>query len=490
MLRGVWKAVKIAAVVALCVELASMVLVKAGTYMAYGQVIEIVKVAYDTYTVFTARQGVRPTAHNRPHERFDSMRRVWMFGGSTMLCSTTNQAGDTLASDLSGLLNGADREHGYVLTNYAVPSFNSLMEIKQLQKAMVESPERPDALVFYDGVNDANLFIQFHSADGHFGMDKLKGLMESSGNKVLSFLNPLVAAYYASYTRELAMKVRGLVVRLDPDGAELEALVDSVERRYDYVERQARDMGVPFLLFWQPARWIEDCGEPSEELRKLEPDKFDLAVLSRLRRNYRLITDAVARRLSGKPYFVDLRQTLCGRTFRAYWDDGVHMFNEGNQAMAKAMLPHVQAALEKRQAVLDSTRLFDLVDPQPGREARPVNFGPLEAQGQGFFRKALGPAAAVEFDAPCAGRMQLSLGMHNAVPGQDVRIVLNGRTVDALNGLDNGLTERRYAVDVPQGANRLELSFRQPPGGNGERPPVPAGEVRLSFVSLSLHAVP
>ncbi len=62
----------------------------------------------------------------------------------------------TIASFLAKELNSNSTEFRFTVVNFGTNSFNSLLESKYLQKELIENPDRPDVVIFYDGANDAN----------------------------------------------------------------------------------------------------------------------------------------------------------------------------------------------------------------------------------------------------------------------------------------------------------------------------------------------
>jgi hypothetical protein len=77
---------------------------------------------------------------------------VFMLGGSTTYC-TESPDEFTIASILAKRLNEAPSNHRYVVRNYGVNGFISDNEVHLLIK-LLRAGERPDAVIFYDGLND------------------------------------------------------------------------------------------------------------------------------------------------------------------------------------------------------------------------------------------------------------------------------------------------------------------------------------------------
>ncbi len=271
-----------------------------------------------------------PPLNNPPAPDRQKYRLIWLFGGSTMNGADVAD-GQTIPSFLARDLNQVEPRLPAYCINFGEPSFNSLMETKYLEKAMIEQPTLPDLIIFYDGANDCTYFAQNRTPYAHLGYRRLKGLIESYHHSYFGFLKPFYAAVYASFTNELYDKIRQGVIPLKADDPQLLKYVDSVEKRYDYINKVAQGSGSKFLLFWQPFWWVE-TGQVSPAVNQKEDVRLPkhLAV----RHNFEVIDRALADRLKDKPYFIDYRNVLCARTQPAYQDDGIHLQGSGNEMVA------------------------------------------------------------------------------------------------------------------------------------------------------------
>jgi hypothetical protein len=321
------------------VELFSFLIIVGSNYLIYGQVRDCDPVRYDPYTLFVSERSPRPTLNNPPAADRKNCQLIWLFGGSTMN-GATDDDGKTIPSFLARDLNQVKPLMPACLINFGEPSFNSLMETKYLEKAMIEQPALPDLIIFYDGANDCTYFSQNRTPYAHLGYRRLKGLIESYHHSYFGFLKSFYAAMYASYTNELYDKIRQGVIPLKTDDPQLLKFVDSVEKRYDYINKVSRALGVKFLLFWQPFWWVE-TGQVSPAVQQKE--EVGLPKHLAVRHNFEVIDRAIADRLKQKPYFIDFRNVLCGRTQPAYQDDGIHLQDSGREMVAKQMASYLKA---------------------------------------------------------------------------------------------------------------------------------------------------
>lgn len=307
--------------------------ITASNYWIYGQLRDGDPVRYDPYTLFVSEKGPRPTAHNPAPGQPNPGRVLWLFGGSTMN-GETDRDEKTIPSFLAAVLNQEEPRLPTAVVNFGEPGFNSLMESKYLQKALIEHSPLPQVIIFYDGANDCAYFAQLRTAAAHHGYRRLRGLVESYHHSFFGLLKPLNAAFYASFTKEFYDKLRQGLIPLEPDSPALRQMVAATEKRYDYINKVAAAFGARFLLFWQPCWWVETA-PVAAAVRERED-----VVVGRhlaLMHNFKVTNEALADRLKAKPYFLDFRNVLCPRTKPVYQRDGIHLQDAGREMVAHAM---------------------------------------------------------------------------------------------------------------------------------------------------------
>ncbi len=335
-------------IVLVCVEVLSFVTVTVTNYVVYGLLREGARVHYDPYALFLNNDGIRPTHYNGSSPDKEKNRLLWLFGGSTMRGSTT--ADDkTIPSFLAKALNREPRSLHFAVVNMGEHSFNSLLEANYLQKLLIESAERPDLILFYDGANEAKYLAEHRSPYGHHGYRRFRGLVESYWGGILGLLKPLNAAVYTSFTKELYDKAVQVAVPLDPDSELVRRYVDLTEKRYDYLDKVATDLGARFLLVLQPCLWVE-TDPVSPEVTALEKGYvFDAGRFPGLKTNFVVPYQALAKRLKGKTYFVDFRNVLCDRRSPTYQADGVHLNDRGRRMVADTMERVLRERMEQNR---------------------------------------------------------------------------------------------------------------------------------------------
>lgn len=328
--RFLFAPVKWIVIAVICLEILSFLALTITNFIFYGHAREGSRAVYDPYTLFLQSAGVRPTAFGSLSKDAKKNRLVWMFGGSTMR-GATEFDDRTIPSFVAHYLNSRETGFHYTVMNFGMNSFNSLLEVKYLEKLLIESDAKPDVIIFYDGANDAKYFAEHRHPHGHHGYRRTKALIESYYRSPVGLLKPLSAAVHSSFTKELYDKVNQVAVPIESDSPSLAALVTADLKRYDFVNKLAACYGARFILYWQPMLWVEDCSV-SESVRQqeknliLNSDRFKT-----VRHNFTIPYVALAEQLAAKPYFVSLRSVLCSRTVSVYQPDGVHLTDEGRK---------------------------------------------------------------------------------------------------------------------------------------------------------------
>jgi hypothetical protein len=168
----------------------------------------------------------------------------------------------------------------------------------------------------------------------------MKGLIESYHHSFFGILKPLNAALYASFTNEFYSKLRQGVIPLAPDDPQLRRFVDTVEKRYDYINKTAQSFGARFFLIWQPFWWVE-TGAVLPAVKQEE--EVNLPKHMAVRQNFVVINRALADRLKNKRYSTDFRDFLVPRTQPVYKEDGIHLLTVGDEMVAGQMARYLKA---------------------------------------------------------------------------------------------------------------------------------------------------
>lgn len=337
--------IKFAFIGLVLLEGVSFIVLHASHFFVYGRLRDYNYAFYDPYTVFHYRDGVRPTVNNSTSPLPELNRKVWLFGGSTMR-GHTDYDDRTIPSFLASKLNSQIKPYHFQLTNFGEPAFNSLLEVKYLEKCLIQDDKPPDLIIFYDGINDCIFLCQYRHPEAHYGMRRMRALIENYRDSFLGLLKPVNAYLKASFTKELYDKMNQVVIKLDENDPLLEQYLDNLEKRYDFVDRISRALGSKFVLIWQPMFWAEECNDSATKDIAANEILGKVAANTALRHNYSLIYRAVEKRLTGKSYFVNLKNNLCDRKVPLYYSDGIHLRDEGRRIMAEKIFQVVLDRIE------------------------------------------------------------------------------------------------------------------------------------------------
>lgn len=331
----VWNGLKILLIVLGLIEVASFIIITGSNYYIYGQLHETEPVRYDPYAIYINLKGERPTTNNPPETAGSKVLTLWMFGGSTTR-GVSEDDSQTLPSLLARELNQTSPPLPTRVVNFGVDGFNALLEVKYLQKMLIESPTPPDVVIFYDGANDCTYFNQYRTPYAHHGYRQLRGVVESYHQSPLGLLKPLTAAWFTCLTRELWDKMHQGLLPLSPDEPALTEYGRSLVQRYDYVNKVTRCFGATFFLIWQPFWWVEtDPVAPA--VKKQEEQEIVLSRRLALKENFVTTHRELTYHLKGKPYFVDFHNILCPRQQPVYESDGIHLNLAGDTMVAQTL---------------------------------------------------------------------------------------------------------------------------------------------------------
>jgi lysophospholipase L1-like esterase len=346
------KSLKFLIALVLCLEIASFLFMGIHNYVLYGDLWGHVPVRYDPHSLFLMKDEI-------PHSRFESVsenhslnRTIWMFGGSTVRCRAHRAPDETLPALLSKHLNADGGPYHFTVANRGQNGFNSLLEVKYLQKTLIREPKPPDLIIFYDGANDVFQFAEYRNPEGHIGFRRLTAFIESYRNSWFGLLRPVNAAIYSSYIREVYGKLTLVAKEVDPDSPDLSRMAEITLKRYDHARRMASSYGSRFVLVWQPLLWVEKCRVDRHIVDGERGAMVDMQKFARVKKSVTTAYSRLESSLEKKPYFLSLRNVLCDRTRPAYRPDGIHLNPAGREMVAKRL----SAVLRERLFAKEKTR--------------------------------------------------------------------------------------------------------------------------------------
>ena len=277
-------------------------------------------------------RGIRKTWRPPPpKEGREATRRIYMFGGST-LWGTYARDAFTIPSLVARILY---EEHGIraEITNFGESGYVSTQEVIALLLALRSGPP-PDAVVFYDGVND--LFSAFQNGRAGLPQQEWHRRWEF---KLLDDLGGLAKVFLGVFERSALNRVilkRRVWDRIPPHGPPIAPEVLAREAMEIYLGnlRIVRALGVRLgfspLFYWQPVVFSRKNPTPYErnEARKMA------AVAPCYRAGYRMAKTLPD--LARIPEFHDLSGILDGGG-KTLYVDFCHTTEEGGARVARRM---------------------------------------------------------------------------------------------------------------------------------------------------------
>jgi len=291
--------------------------------------------------------GLRKTINGAEHEETSPTMKVFMFGGSTMWGLG---AGDdsTIPSIFAKGVN--NKGVGCEVVNfgqYAYVSTQGVIELAlQLQKGNI-----PDAVIFYDGVNDTFSAFQLGVPGlphGETYREKEFGLLDLEGRE-LKTSAAQTAIRQLSTVRFLNGALKNFGLRSDDiqsipltyekpisdKGALARAAVETYFNNIRLVQALSKEYGFKCLFYWQPVIYLK------QHLTKYEGESLDLDFNYPGMKEFYLDTYALLRRraadLKGAAAFHDI-SSIFNDVREPIYVDFNHMGEKGNSLVARRMV--------------------------------------------------------------------------------------------------------------------------------------------------------
>jgi lysophospholipase L1-like esterase len=281
----------------------------------------------------SAMGGLRRTVNPMNPACNEARRKViWMFGGSTLFGLGVPDM-ETIPSNLSKELNSTG-SGCFVILNAGMEGYLTNQELILLVE-LLKTGQRPDIVIFYDGVNDANAAVEPGIANAHLQFEFIKARVEGSFGSKFDWLRN-------SHSLELG---KAIVARFR-NGDSPAALPAEVEERaaaaldnYEANMRIVRSLGLAYnfevFCFWQPS--LATGGKPLTPFeQELQKDGNSLQIL-------RAVNEVAARRALQTGSFVFLGQIFDSVKEPLYIDHLMHVGPRGNQIVAKAIAKRMES---------------------------------------------------------------------------------------------------------------------------------------------------
>jgi hypothetical protein len=203
---------------------------------------------------------------------------IWIFGNSS-LWGTGVPDWDTIPSLLAKKYQDAGRK--VCVKNFGEKGWVSTQELIQLTLALKQAPQKPDLVIFYDGVTDSYLPYQSNVPDAHFNFAQTKNEFESLGNNGanLEYLK-------RTNTYRTLMELRSMLVgggagidRAHLTGEELNSMAEITYSNYlkniRLADLLAQGFGFRCAFFWQPTLLVGHKPLTADEIRLRKAELSD-----------------------------------------------------------------------------------------------------------------------------------------------------------------------------------------------------------------------
>jgi len=304
--------------------------------------------AFDGKYITIGADGNRRTW--RPESIKPGAFRVFFFGGST-LWGLGARDDSTIPSLVSRRLTDALGPCVEVV-NFGELGFVNTQEMVQLLREL-QAGQRPDAVVFYDGVND--VFSASQSGrpgipQNEYRREKEFNLLRVHGDRT-GFL--VVSACYHAIQRSAAVRLASRWAGLqrphapvEPSPSETARLALGVHSVYvqnlKIIQAISMRMGFDALFYWQPSVFTKPLRTPHEERQFLEFKPLE-ALSAAV--NQRLEACEVLNAMPEFHYSADIFADVDSGVFFDY----CHTGEFGNDLLAEQMTQDILGVLEKRR---------------------------------------------------------------------------------------------------------------------------------------------
>lgn len=284
------------------------------------------------------KDGRRKTWNPEGHQS----KNIFMLGGSA-LWGTGARDEHTIPSEVSKMLH----QSGYVykVNNYGESGYAFFQEIVNLA-TLLQKGERPNLVIFYDGLNDVYNTYQA----GSLSTIQNVNTAQSSSNTPLGHFRKSIATSLNEYSRiyVLSKEVAGAIrTKSDPrqkfqeaasgySHSELDKLAETSAEHYinsvNLLDALSKNYGFKYLLFWQPTAY-------NKSLTELEKSSDPRTQDENLKYLYLATTNQIKKR--NPNYFIDLSDAL-NNAETNYFFDFVHVSEQANDLIAKEMYNNIR----------------------------------------------------------------------------------------------------------------------------------------------------
>jgi hypothetical protein len=285
--------------------------------------------------------------------------RVFTFGGSSMWGWGSPDWG-TIAAHLQRGLE-ARMARPVCVVNFGEDAYVSTQEVIALLRE-IQRGNIPDAVVFYDGVNDVYAAYESGGPYAHCGLDEIAAKFEErqpplvrwiEGLRTVALIRRWTGTAEIGLGREANSAGADRRVASDGGNGEGQDLVALVARAYlnNYrtVGALARDYGFEYFFFWQPHLAVD--GKKLTEQERAMQSLLDPQLVRLADGVYKQVAEAATTQ-ENISYLADL---FHGQDAQVWIDSWGHVTPAGNELVAGAMLTAMESSLPADQTAMNAS---------------------------------------------------------------------------------------------------------------------------------------
>jgi lysophospholipase L1-like esterase len=274
--------------------------------------------------------GRRKTCQSRLAENERSEKKIFIFGGSTMFGTGTDDC-NTIPSLLALELAMQAPKSKFHITNYGTSGYQSTQQIIQLIR-LLQSGLKPDIVLFYDGINDVYASGYSPAIPGaHQNLHAIARRFEDSA--IFGFLHRSNTFELIEYVNERINRNNIIADDGVIDKNKINEIIQVYKTNVLILDKLSKAFNFRYIAFWQPV--LLDGTKPptyfESEIIK------NSGVLNKIYQDsYLKLKDEKWKHLS----HVDL-SNIFQYVEKDIYIDAFHIGNQGNQLVAQAMAPLV-----------------------------------------------------------------------------------------------------------------------------------------------------
>jgi lysophospholipase L1-like esterase len=280
------------------------------------------RLPYSGETINIDEKGVRRTVDQTPN---DAKKKVFFFGGSTIWGTGVSDE-FTIPSKFASITSD------YQVSNYGEAAYTAHQSLEMLIN-LIQAGERPDVVIFYDGVNDVKYKCRKkHSWYSHSWEDHYVPRFELY-DSVFSFDYALGTLRTAGIRLKAAIKQRldggAKTYNCHEDQKKAERIAAALVQDWKIVQMIVESNGGQFFPFLQPVSYFS----------RTRLDR--ISVSEELRRQFELIYPMIKREAESLRGFHDLTELFDRNEY--IYVDYAHVSPNGNSYAAERILSVIEA---------------------------------------------------------------------------------------------------------------------------------------------------